>query len=213
MTAFPVRQGNGERSAAFTGRGDVHQDVSDPRKPGDPVWRGRTARRSSTPAVVRAFRDARLRRRWSIARAAEAAGISRPYLSQLERGLRRPSASVAEAVIKGLAMTPQEAEALRSVAVRLAGRDSPYRSGWRPSPPQCNQQEGGPAVLGPRRTAPEARKEAAETPEAGQSWTGAYAPGKDDEGSENPWAAVYGTAPETVTRQRLEELRSAPWRR
>jgi hypothetical protein len=68
-------------------------------------------------------------------------------------------------------------------------------------------------VLGPRRTAPEVRQETTETPEAVQSWTGAYAPGKDDEDSVNPWAAVYGAAPEAITRQRLEELRSTPWRR
>jgi len=208
--AFTVRQGNAER------RTGLHQDDSDPRRPGDPPWRGRTARRSSTPAAVRAFRSARLRGGWSIGFAAGRAGISRPHLSLLERGLRRPSSSVAEAVIKALAMTPAEAEAVRSVAVQLAGKDSPYRSGWRPSPPQCNYEEGGRAVLGPRRTAPQARPEPAPPPEPAQSWGSAYMPPEDGDGGHaepNPWAEVYGTSAEAVAAQRLEGLRSSPWRR
>ena len=213
--AFGERQGNGERSAMFgERRADPHQDVSDPRKPGDPSWRGRTARRSSTPAAMSAFRCARRRRGWPVSRAAEAAGISRPHLSLLERGLRRPSKSVAERIIEALAMTPAEAKAVRSVAVPLAGRDSPYRSGWRPTPPRpAKQEEGGRAVLGPRRNAPQARQEPAESPET-PSWDSAYAPDDDGGGSEsNPWAQVYGTSAEAMAAQRLEGLRSSPWRR
>lgn len=69
-------------------------------------------------------------------------------------------------------------------------------------------------MLGPRGTAPEARQDVTETPEAGQSWSDAYVPDKDSEAVDaNPWTDVYGVPPEAVTRRRLEELRSAPWRR
>ena len=81
---------------------------------------------------MRAFRDARLRRGWSLTRAAEETGVSRPHLSLLERGLRRPSESVAEDIITAYRMTPDEADAVSAIAVPLAGRDSPYRTGVAP---------------------------------------------------------------------------------
>lgn len=214
--AFPERQGNAKQPGAFgERRTDPHQDESDPRKPGDPPWRGRTARRSSSPAAMRALRGARLRHGWSLTRAARETGVGRPHLSLLERGLRRPSGSVAEAVIAGYRMTPQEADAVRSVAVRLAGRDSPYRPGRQ-------HQQGGTPVLGPRRTAPQARQDAAEAAQPGQSWAAAYAPDEGsapredrdaEDGAANPWTAVYGTTAEAIAAQRLSELRSSPWRR
>lgn len=107
-------------------------DESDPRKPGDPPWRGRTARRTSTPEAMAAFRDARLRRGWSLTRAAEETRVSRAHLSLLERGLRRPSESVAESIIFGYRMTDAEADAVSAIAVPWAGRDSPYRTGEAP---------------------------------------------------------------------------------
>lgn len=132
--AHPPR-GSGQQSPQPPGRGQrrgAHADESDPRRPGDPPWRGRTARRTSTPAAMRAFRDARLRRGWSLTRAAEETGVSRPHLSLLERGLRRPSESVAEDIITAYRMTPDEADAVSAIAVPLAGRDSPYRTGVAP---------------------------------------------------------------------------------
>ena len=124
--AFSERQGNGERGSA------MGADESDPRRPGDPPWRGRTARRTSTPEAMRAFRDARLRRGWTLTRAAEETKVSRPHLSLLERGLRRPSESVAESIIRSYSMTPAEAEAVEFIAVPWAGKDSPYRTGVEP---------------------------------------------------------------------------------
>jgi Helix-turn-helix len=135
---FPKRQGNSEHAAAFgESQGNAEcwgpgADEADPRRPGDPPWRGRTARRTSTPAAMAALRDARLRRGWSISRAAEETGISRPHLSLLERGLRRPSESVAQDIIDGYRMTPFEAGALSEIAVAWAGRDSPFRTGVEP---------------------------------------------------------------------------------
>jgi hypothetical protein len=107
-------------------------DEASPRRPGDPPWRSRIARRTSTPEAMAAFRDARLRRGWSLTRAAAETGVSRPHLSLLERGLRRPSESVAEDLISAYNMTGAEADAVSEVAVPWAGRDSPYRTGVTP---------------------------------------------------------------------------------
>jgi transcriptional regulator with XRE-family HTH domain len=81
-----------------------------------------------------ALRDARLRRGWTLSRAARETGISRPHLSLLERGLRRPSEAVAEIIITAYRMTPLEAHDLSEIAVPWAGRHSPYRTGVAPGP-------------------------------------------------------------------------------
>jgi len=107
-------------------------DLRSPRRPQDPPWRSRTAHRTSTPGAMRALRDARLRQGWSIARAAAECGVSRPHLSLLERGLRRPSESVAAAIVAGYGMTLAEADAVRAIALAYVGRDSPYRTGITP---------------------------------------------------------------------------------
>jgi DNA-binding XRE family transcriptional regulator len=142
---LPQRPGDGQHPASSTGRQgntghgpperqarSAHRDESDPRRPGDPPWRGRIAHRTSTPEAVAAFRNARRRRGWTLTRAAAETGVSRPHLSLLERGLRRPSESVAEAVITGYRMTDAEADAVSEIAVPWAGRDSPYRTGVAP---------------------------------------------------------------------------------
>jgi hypothetical protein len=138
LAAYGEHQANGEHLDAFSeSRGNVEcwgpgADESDPRRPGDPPWRQRTARRTSTPEAMAALRNARLRRGWSLTRAAEETGVSRPHLSLLERGLRRPSETVAEIIAAGYRMTPLEADALAEIAVPWAGRDSPFRTGVEP---------------------------------------------------------------------------------
>lgn len=122
----------GERQGNTPQRASVTADEADPRRPGDPPWRGRTAHRSGSPAAMRALRDARLRRGWTQARAALETGVSRPHINLLERGLRRPSESVAEDLISGYGMTAGEADAVRAIAVPWAGRDSPLRTGVEP---------------------------------------------------------------------------------
>lgn len=109
-------------------------DEISPRRPGDPPWRSRTAHRTSDPDAMAALRTARLRHGWTMTRAAEETGVSRPHLSLVERGLRRPSVSVAEALIGGLRMSGEEADAVRSIALEHVGRDSPFRTG--DSPPR-----------------------------------------------------------------------------
>jgi transcriptional regulator with XRE-family HTH domain len=81
---------------------------------------------------MNALRDGRIRRGWSQTRAADETGVSRPHLSLLERGLRRPSSSVAEDLINAYEMTDAEAGAVRAIAVPWAGRDSPFRTGIAP---------------------------------------------------------------------------------
>jgi transcriptional regulator with XRE-family HTH domain len=63
----------------------------------------------------------------SVRQLAEAAGISNPYLSQIERGLRKPSAEILQQVAKGLRIS---AEALYVQAGILDDRpgDSGVRS-------------------------------------------------------------------------------------
>ncbi len=109
------------------------RDETSPRRPHDPAWRSRTARRSSTPEAMAALRDARLSRGWTMTRAARETGVSRPMLSLLERGQRRPSQSLAEDLISSYCLDPGAAEALRDIAIAFAGRDSPYRSGIEPA--------------------------------------------------------------------------------
>lgn len=81
---------------------------------------------------MEALRRARVRHGWSMTRAAAETGVSRPMISQLERGLRRPSVTLAEALITGYGMDPATAEVVRSIAIDWVGRDSPYRTGVSP---------------------------------------------------------------------------------
>jgi transcriptional regulator with XRE-family HTH domain len=45
--------------------------------------------------------------RMSVRRLAELAGVSNPYLSQIERGLRRPSAEILQQIARGLNITAE----------------------------------------------------------------------------------------------------------
>ncbi len=107
-------------------------DEISPRRPQDPPWRSRTAHRTSDPEAMEALRRSRVRRGWSMTRAAAETGVSRPMISLLERGLRLPSVSLAEALIAGYRMSATEAEAVRSIAIDWVGRDSLYRTGVTP---------------------------------------------------------------------------------
>ena len=44
----------------------------------------------------------------SVRQVAKAAGISNPYLSQIERGLRRPSAEILQQIAKGLRISAEQ---------------------------------------------------------------------------------------------------------
>jgi transcriptional regulator with XRE-family HTH domain len=61
----------------------------------------------------------------SVRRLAEMAGVSNPYLSQIERGLRRPSADILQQIAKGLSIS---AETLYVRAGMLDPEIRPHRT-------------------------------------------------------------------------------------
>lgn len=68
------------------------------------------------------IRQQRERSAMSLRKLADLAGISNPYLSQIERGLRKPSADILKSVAKGLSIS---AETLYERAGLIDQRDSP----------------------------------------------------------------------------------------
>ncbi|WKZ81614.1 MAG: helix-turn-helix transcriptional regulator [Acidimicrobiia bacterium] len=68
------------------------------------------------------IRQQRERSAISMRKLAERAGISNPYLSQIERGLRRPSADILKAIARGLSIS---AESLYERAGFLDGTPRP----------------------------------------------------------------------------------------
>ncbi len=71
------------------------------------------------------LREQRTANRLSLRQLADAAGVSNPYLSQIERGLRRPSADVLQALAKALRIS---AETLYVQAGILNPDDTEVRS-------------------------------------------------------------------------------------
>ncbi len=67
------------------------------------------------------IREQRRQDRLSLRKLSELAGISNPYLSQIERGLRKPSAEILQAIAKGLRIS---AESLYVRAGILDARDA-----------------------------------------------------------------------------------------
>ncbi len=53
------------------------------------------------------IRDQRRNARLSLRKLSELAGISNPYLSQIERGLRKPSAEILQAIARGLRISAE----------------------------------------------------------------------------------------------------------
>jgi transcriptional regulator with XRE-family HTH domain len=66
------------------------------------------------------IRDQRRNARLSLRKLSERAGISNPYLSQIERGLRKPSAEILQGIARGLRIS---AETLYERAGILDERD------------------------------------------------------------------------------------------
>jgi transcriptional regulator with XRE-family HTH domain len=71
------------------------------------------------------LREQRQANKLSLRQLAEATGVSNPYLSQIERGLRRPSAEVLQSLAKALRIS---AETLYVQAGILDPEDSEVRS-------------------------------------------------------------------------------------
>lgn len=53
------------------------------------------------------LREQRRQARLSLRQLADAAGVSNPYLSQIERGLRKPSAEILQQIAKGLQISAE----------------------------------------------------------------------------------------------------------
>ena len=54
------------------------------------------------------IREQRLQARVSVRQLAKLAGVSNPYLSQVERGLRKPSADILQQIAKGLRISAEQ---------------------------------------------------------------------------------------------------------
>jgi transcriptional regulator with XRE-family HTH domain len=76
---------------------------------------------SKVGSIGEYIREQRKRAKVSLRQLAETTGVSNPYLSQIERGLRRPSAEILQQIAKGLRIS---AEALYVQAGILDERES-----------------------------------------------------------------------------------------
>ena len=59
------------------------------------------------PAIGAYIREQREQAKISLRQLAQAAGVSNPYLSQIERGLRRPSADILQQIARGLRISAE----------------------------------------------------------------------------------------------------------
>ncbi|GLY74718.1 helix-turn-helix domain-containing protein [Actinoallomurus iriomotensis] len=76
---------------------------------------------SKVGSIGEYIREQRQRAKVSLRQLADATGVSNPYLSQIERGLRKPSAEILQQIAKGLRIS---AEALYVQAGILDERES-----------------------------------------------------------------------------------------
>jgi transcriptional regulator with XRE-family HTH domain len=128
------------------------------------------------------IREQREQARISMRQLAQAAGVSNPYLSQIERGLRKPSADILQQIAKGLRIS---AEALYVQAGILEDRppDSGVRSALLADPDLSERQkqvlveiyesfrkENAVAAEAERAEAARAEAEKAETAPSKSAW-------------------------------------------
>ena len=69
------------------------------------------------------IRDQRRNARLSLRKLSELAGISNPYLSQIERGLRKPSAEILQAIARGLRISAETLYIRAGILDERAGDD------------------------------------------------------------------------------------------
>ena len=140
------------------------------------------------------IREQREQARISVRQLAQQAGVSNPYLSQIERGLRKPSADILQQIAKGLRIS---AEALYVQAGILEDRpaDSGVRSALLADPELSERQKQvlieiyesfrkeNAAVAEAQTAEAEAAQAAAETKASKSSWSDATAEAEQDERS------------------------------
>ena len=88
---------------------------------------GQARQRAAAPAAAAQsighfIREQREAAQVSVRQLAQRAGVSNPYLSQIERGLRKPSAEILQQIAKGLSIS---AEQLYAQAGLLETRSAP----------------------------------------------------------------------------------------
>jgi transcriptional regulator with XRE-family HTH domain len=71
------------------------------------------------------IRDQRRNARLSLRKLSELAGISNPYLSQIERGLRKPSADILQAIARGLSISAETLYVRAGILDDRAGEHHP----------------------------------------------------------------------------------------
>ena len=76
----------------------------------------------NVPAIGAYIREQREQAKISLRQLAQAAGVSNPYLSQIERGLRRPSAEVLAQIAGALKVS--------TPVIRCRLRSGRLSSGW-----------------------------------------------------------------------------------
>ena len=144
------------------------------------------------------IREQREQARISMRQLAQQAGVSNPYLSQIERGLRKPSADILQQIAKGLRIS---AEALYVQAGILEDRpaDSGVRSALLADPELSERQKQvlieiyesfrkenaalAAAAAAEAEAAQAAAEAAAETKASKTSWSDATAEAEQDERS------------------------------
>src|SRR6516165_3286060 len=126
------------------------------------------------------IRQQREQAKISLRQLADQAGVSNPYLSQIERGLRKPSADILQQIAKGLRIS---AEALYVQAGILDDRpaDSGVRSALLADPELSERQK---QVLIEIYESFRKENAAAAAPDAGAEDTGAEAAGAEAAGAE-----------------------------
>ncbi len=72
------------------------------------VERPKEQAKRSSAAIGEFIRDQRNQAQVSMRQLARLAGVSNPYLSQIERGLRKPSAEILQQIAKGLRISAEQ---------------------------------------------------------------------------------------------------------
>src|SRR3989441_11163536 len=104
-------------------------------------WQTEAMRNVTVNSIGEYIREQREQAKISMRQLAQSAGVSNPYLSQIERGLRKPSADILQQIAKGLRIS---AEALYVQAGIL--EDRPAGGGGRSPLPGGPPASGRPAA-------------------------------------------------------------------
>ena len=120
------RRGRGHRDLGCQGLSGGVQDACCPFAIASTRWQTQRMRNVTVNSIGEYIREQREQAKISMRQLAQSAGVSNPYLSQIERGLRKPSADILQQIAKGLRIS---AEALYVQAGILEDRPRTRASG------------------------------------------------------------------------------------